>query len=103
MLHAWSKVTLCVQNMQYEGSLLVSFKFGEGKHLQRNPNNEFVLAVFLLTCFTSQGFNLGSRGIGKWSLSFIKGLSTREAGRGHATPHIPVETAKCWWLLKIEP
>ena len=32
-----------------------------------------------------------------------KGLSTREAGRGHATPHMPVETAKCWWLLKIEP
>ena len=32
----------------------------------------------------------------------IKGL-TREAGRGHATPHMPVETAKCWWLLKIEP
>ena len=35
--------------------------------------------------------------------SYIKGLSTREAGRGHATPHMPVETAKCWWLLKIEP
>ena len=35
--------------------------------------------------------------------SGIKGLSTREAGRGHATPHMPVETAKCWWLLKIEP
>ena len=35
--------------------------------------------------------------------SSIKGLSTREAGRGHATPHMPVETAKCWWLLKIEP
>ena len=32
-----------------------------------------------------------------------KGLSTREAGRGHATPHKPVEMAKCWWLLKIEP
>ena len=32
-----------------------------------------------------------------------KGLSTREAGRGHATLHMPVETAKCWWLLKIEP
>ena len=32
-----------------------------------------------------------------------KGLSTREAGRGHATPHMPAETAKCWWLLKIEP
>ena len=30
-------------------------------------------------------------------------LSTHEAGRGHATPHMPVETAKCWWLLKIEP
>ena len=25
--------------------------------------------------------------------SYIKGLSTREAGRGHATPHMPVETA----------
>ena len=33
----------------------------------------------------------------------IKGLSTREAGRGHATLHMPVEMAKCWWLLKIEP
>ena len=32
-----------------------------------------------------------------------KGLSTREAGRGHATPHMPVETAKCWWLLKKNP
>ena len=28
---------------------------------------------------------------------------TREAGRGHATPHMPVELTKCWWLLKIEP
>ena len=35
--------------------------------------------------------------------TYTKGLSTREAGRGHATPHMPVETAKCWWLLKIEP
>ena len=32
----------------------------------------------------------------KEKLSRIKGLSTREAGRGHATPHMPVETAKCW-------
>ena len=23
--------------------------------------------------------------------------------RGHTTPHMPVETAKCWRLLKIEP
>ena len=37
------------------------------------------------------------------AFSGTKGLSTREAGRGHATPHMPVETAKCWWLLKIEP
>ena len=22
---------------------------------------------------------------------------------GHATLHMPVETAKCWWLLKIDP
>ena len=36
-------------------------------------------------------------------VGFTKGLSTREAGRGHATPHMPVKTAKCWWLLKIEP
>ena len=36
-------------------------------------------------------------------MGISKGLSTREAGRGHATPHMPVETAKCWWLLKIEP
>ena len=43
-------------------------------------------------------------GLQRWCLySGIKGLSTREAGRGHATPHMPVETAKCWWLLKIEP
>ena len=28
--------------------------------------------------------------------SIVKGLST---GRGHATPHMPIETAKCWWLL----
>ena len=35
--------------------------------------------------------------------SAIKGLSTHEEERGHATPHMPVETAKCWWLLKIEP
>ena len=38
-----------------------------------------------------------------FQLNNSKGLSTREAGRGHATPHMPVETAKCWWLLKIEP
>ena len=36
-------------------------------------------------------------------LADTKGLSTCEAGRGHATPNMPVETAKCWWLLKIEP
>ena len=28
-------------------------------------------------------------------LIIVKGLSTREAGRGHATLHMPVETAKC--------
>ena len=40
-----------------------------------------------------------------WSFSVgrVKGLSTREAGRRHATPHMPVEPAKCRWLLKIEP
>ena len=32
-----------------------------------------------------------------------RSLLTHEAGRGHATPHMPVETTKCWWLLKIEP
>ena len=37
------------------------------------------------------------------TIDLSKGLSTREAGRGHATPHMPVETAKCWWLLKIKP
>ena len=31
------------------------------------------------------------------TVSLTKGLSTREAGRGHVTPHMPVETAKCWW------
>ena len=36
-------------------------------------------------------------------MGVTKGLSTSVAGRGHATPHMPVETAKCWWLLKIEP
>ena len=40
---------------------------------------------------------------GSYRYHCTKGLSTREAGRGHATPHMPVETAKCWWLLKIEP
>ena len=30
-------------------------------------------------------------------------MQTRKAGREHATLHMPVETAKCWWLLKIEP
>ena len=40
---------------------------------------------------------------GKKNLHVSKGLSTREVGSGHATPHMPVETAKCWWLLKIEP
>ena len=33
-------------------------------------------------------------------IAIVKGLSTREAGRGHATPHMPVDG---WWLLKIEP
>ena len=23
--------------------------------------------------------------------------------RAYRTPHMPVETAKCWWLLKIVP
>ena len=32
-------------------------------------------------------------------MSIGKGLPTLEAGRGHATPHMPVETAKCWWLF----
>ena len=36
--------------------------------------------------------------------AYAKGLSTHEGGGGgHATPHMPVESAKCWWLLKIEP
>ena len=43
------------------------------------------------------------RGVGFAQMYTVKGLSTREVGRGHATPHMPVETAKCWWLLKIEP
>ena len=37
------------------------------------------------------------------TIGIAKGLSTHEAGRGNATLHMPVETAKCWWLLKIEP
>ena len=40
------------------------------------------------------------RDLFKKNLTTIKSLSTRKAGRGHATPH---KTAKCWWLLKIEP
>ena len=32
-----------------------------------------------------------------------KDLTTPKGRRGHATPHMPVERAKCWWLLKIEP
>ena len=37
--------------------------------------------------------------------AFNRGTKTKglSVGRGHATPHVPVETAKCWWLLKIEP
>ena len=31
-----------------------------------------------------------------------KDLSTPKGRRGHATPHMSVETAKCW-LLKIKP
>ncbi len=32
-----------------------------------------------------------------------KGVSSRRtAARGHATPTCPAQTAKCWWLLKIE-
>ena len=27
-----------------------------------------------------------------------QGLIDPRSGRGHATPHMPVETAKCWWL-----
>ena len=38
--------------------------------------------------------------IGIWP-GYKQGLI--DPGRGHATPHMPVETAKCWWLLKIEP
>ena len=34
---------------------------------------------------------------------FYQGHIDPKAGRGHGTPHMPVETAKCWWLLKIEP
>ena len=30
----------------------------------------------------------------KLQLPTAKGLSTREVGRGHATPHVPVETTK---------
>ena len=35
-------------------------------------------------------------------LSWINGLSTCEVGRGHATPHMPVETAKYWNSLKVD-
>ena len=31
-----------------------------------------------------------------YTLHDTKGLSNREAGRGHATPPMPVEMAKCW-------
>ena len=62
-----------------------------------------------------RGYRGATREVGRWAREDrcrgersvergrSKGLSTREAGRGHATPHMPVETAKCWWLLKIEP
>ena len=37
-------------------------------------------------------------------LSVTKGLSTVKRGEGMQLRIIPVETtAKCWWLLKIEP
>ena len=32
-----------------------------------------------------------------------KGYRPTEAGRGHATLRMPVQRAKCWRLLKIEP
>ena len=32
-----------------------------------------------------------------------KDFLTPKVRRGHATPHMSVEMAKCWWLLKIEP
>ena len=58
--------------------------------------------------FTSQEARVSSKGEqGKLNnlTSPIKCIMdiTRKVGRGHATPHMPVETAKCWWLLKIEP
>ena len=31
----------------------------------------------------------------KLQLPTAKGLATRKAGRGHATPHVPVEMTKC--------
>ena len=36
---------------------------------------------------------------------YVVNLLTPRAYRrsGHATPHMPVETAKCWRLLKVEP
>ena len=56
--------------------------------------------IFTLCCACAQWGKVIALGLGG---ADIKGLSTREAGRGHATPHMPVETAKCWWLLIIEP
>ena len=56
------------------------------------PRECYVCVVQLLTGIASY-----------LELATIKCLSTHEAGRGRATPHMPVESAKCWWLLKIEP
>ena len=36
------------------------------------------------------------------NLHHSKGVSPK-AGRGHATPVQPVQRAKCWWLLNLEP
>ena len=44
----------------------------------------------------------GEKGKGSATRDYLQTMSN-QGRRGHATPHMPVETAKCWWLLKIEP
>ena len=64
---------------------------------------KIVIHVHNIVSFLDGVFNFVTGGYLHVRIHEAKGLSTREAGRGHATLHMPVETAKCWWLLKIEP
>ena len=57
------------------------------------------VAIFLI----SRSWELRRKDFSKLSIYMTEGLSTLEGRGGHATPYVPVEMAKCWWLQKIEP